>query len=83
MSRYLIAYDGSSETTDYNALEDFLVTLGAKHIQMSVWGLRSQDTAKNIFNKIWPMLDEVDSSLIVLVAGYGKEQNSIEPWSDI
>lgn len=83
MPRYLIAYDGSSKDTDYNKLEDKLVELKAKHIQLSVWGVRSDETASTIFQNLWPILNDPSNSLIVVPADNGVEEHSIEMWADV
>jgi hypothetical protein len=83
MPRYIISYDGSRKDTDYDALEKRLEDIEAKRIQHSLWGLRSNDTIDEIFEKIWPFLGNAENSLLVVPAGEGREKKSIALWEDI
>ncbi len=84
MPKYLISYDGSRADTDYGALEKKLEEdIKATRIQDSLWGLRSDDTIDEIFEKVWPFLGNAENSLIVVPADDGREDNSISPWNEI
>jgi hypothetical protein len=69
MSRYVISYDlrkPNYTDADYQELYDELDSIGAKHIQDSVWAVRNDASAKDIFNVLWAHMHQVRDRLLVV-----------------
>jgi hypothetical protein len=80
MAVFLISYDLRKPDYDYQPLYDALKTIKAKHVQDSVWGLRTTSSAEVVFNYLWQHMHNEKDRLFVVT--FDKEmdykaQNSI------
>jgi len=66
MARYVISYDLRKPDHDYRPLYDELDELGATHIQDSVWAVRTELTAKQVFDALWEHLHSGKDRLLVV-----------------
>lgn len=74
MPRYVICYDlrkPNYTEADYEELYAELDSIGARHIQDSVWAVRSEDSCQTIFDSLWQHMHQPKDRLLVVVADYG------------
>ena len=53
MAVFIISYDLRKPDFDYKPLYAALNEIDAKHIQDSVWGIRTTSTAEVVFDYLW------------------------------
>jgi hypothetical protein len=73
MAVFIISYDLRKPDHDYKPLYAALDYIGAKHIQDSVWGVRTTDNAETIFDYLWQHMHNERDRLFVVT--FDKEQN--------
>jgi CRISPR/Cas system-associated endoribonuclease Cas2 len=66
MAVFLISYDLRKPDFDYDFLYDALSEIGAKHVQDSVWGVNTDDSAATIFNNLWQHMHNERDRLFVV-----------------
>jgi hypothetical protein len=66
MSVFLISYDLRKPDYDYQPLYDALDEINATHLQDSVWGVRTDDAAKVVFDYLWQHLHSAKDRLFVV-----------------
>ncbi len=66
MAVFLISYDLRKPDYDYQPLYDALDEIGAKHIQDSVWGIDTGDSAKVLFDYLWQHMHNEKDRLFVV-----------------
>lgn len=86
MAVFLISYDLRKPDYDYQPLYEALAKISAKHIQDSVWGLRTSSSAAVVFDFLWQHMHSGRDRLFVVP--FNKESdykaiNSIEKLRDI
>ena len=84
MPKFVISYDlrkPDYTEEDYQELYDELDSLGAKHIQDSVWALRSDSSAEEIFDRLWEYMHQKDR-LLVAATGQFKNIHGITRFKD-
>lgn len=83
---FLISYDLRKPDYNYDPLYAALDQIKAKHVQDSVWGVRTTSSASDVFDFIWRHLHNERDRLFVVPfdkeQGY-KAQNSITPLKDL
>jgi hypothetical protein len=62
---YVICYDLRKPDYDYQPVYDELNSLSAKHIQDSVWAVKSDKSAKELFELLWPHFHNEKDRLMV------------------
>ena len=72
MAVFLISYDLRKPDFDYDPLYDALGEIGAKHVQDSVWGVRTTKSAESIFDALWQHMHNDKDRLFVVT--FDKEQ---------
>jgi hypothetical protein len=81
MSVFLISYDLRKPDFDYEPLYGALDEIRAKRVQDSVWGVRSADSASQVFDYLWQHMHSARDRLFVVPFDYGdknyKGKNSI------
>ena len=86
MSVFLISYDLRKPDYNYDPLYAALAEIEAKHIQDSVWGLRTDSTATQVFDFLWQHMHNEKDRLFVVpfnkASGY-KAKNSMNPLKSI
>jgi hypothetical protein len=86
MAVFLISYDLRKPDFDYQPLYDALDQIHAKHIQESVWGVRTSSSAKDVFAFLWKHLHNQKDRLFVVpfdkAEGF-RAQNSITKLSSL
>jgi CRISPR/Cas system-associated endoribonuclease Cas2 len=69
MARYVICYDlrkPNYTEADYDELYSALDSIGAKHIQDSVWAVRLDEwSARDIYNHLWAHMHQPKDRLLV------------------
>jgi len=86
MAVFLISYDLRKPDYDYQPLYDALDEIGAKHIQDSVWGVNTTDSAETVFDNLWQHLHSSKDRLFVVTFDKTKNfkaNNSITKLSDL
>lgn len=86
MAVFIISYDLRKPDYDYQPLYDALAEWGAKRVQDSVWGLRSEATAEHVFDDLWRHMHNEKDRLFVVTFDKTepfKAQNSITKLSSI
>jgi len=73
MAVFVISYDLRKPDYDYQPLYDALDKIKAKHIQDSVWGIRTSSNAETVFNYLWQHMHNEKDRLFVIT--FDKEQN--------
>lgn len=73
MAVYIISYDLRKPDYNYQPLYDALAEWGAKHVQDSVWGLRTDASAEQVFDDLWKHTHNEKDRLFVVT--FDKEQN--------
>jgi hypothetical protein len=81
--RYLISYDLRKPDRDYSPLYDELNSLGAKRIQESVWAVRSTLGPGDIFDKLWPHMENARDRLLVARVGAFRNASGINRLVDV
>jgi len=76
MSVFLISYDLRKPDHDYDPLYKKLDTLQAKHVQDSVWGIRTTKSASDIFDALWAHMHNENDRLFVVLFD-DQEYNSV------
>jgi hypothetical protein len=66
MAVFLISYDLRKPDYDYKPLYDALAKVEAKHVQDSVWGLRTTSTAEVVFDYFWQHMHNEKDRLFVV-----------------
>jgi CRISPR/Cas system-associated endoribonuclease Cas2 len=66
MAVFIISYDPRKPDDDCGPLYDALDDMGAKRIQQSVWGVRTNSTADEIFDVLWERLPNENDHLFVI-----------------
>jgi len=85
MARFVISYDlrkPNYTEADYQDLYDELDTLDAKHIQDSVWAVKSTSSASEIFEALWRHMHKKDRLLVVGTTTDFKNVNGITRFKD-
>lgn len=80
MAVFIISYDLRKPDFDYKPLYAALNEIDAKHIQDSVWGIRTTSTAEVVFDYLWQHMHNQQDRLFVVPfdkANDYKAQNSI------
>ena len=83
MPQFLIAYDEHKPDYDYTELHEKLRTIGAKHVQESVWAVERPQTSDKLFNTIRPCLPEGAALLVVEIGPDATSVGDLESWKDI
>ena len=73
MAVFLISYDLRKPDFNYQPLYDALAEIGAKHVQDSVWGVRTSSSAEEIFDYLWQHMHNQKDRLFVVT--FEKEKN--------
>jgi hypothetical protein len=86
MAVFLISYDLRKPDYDYDPLYEELAALNAKHVQDSVWGVRTTKSAEAVFDALWAHMHNEKDRLFVVT--FDKEQqyksnNAITKLKDI
>jgi hypothetical protein len=63
---FIISYDLRKPDYDYQPLYDALDEIGAKHIQDSVWGVNTDDSAAIVFDYLWQHMHNQKDRLFVV-----------------
>lgn len=66
MAVFIISYDLRKPDCDYEPLYDTLYEMGAKRIQESVWGVRTNSTADEVFDVLWERMPNEKDRLFVI-----------------
>ncbi len=66
MPVFLISYDLRKPDYDYQPLYDALAEINAKHVQDSVWGVRTTDSAGVVFDYLWQYMHNQKDRLFVV-----------------
>lgn len=87
MPRFVISYDLRKPRyteSDYQELYDELDTLGAKHIQDSVWAVTTDSSASDIYDALWQHMHQANDRLLVAATtdGNWKNINGITKFGD-
>ena len=86
MAKFVITYDlrkPNYTEADYEELYDALDSLGAKHIQDSVWAVSSDDDSEAIFDLLWQHMHQPkDRLLVAKTTGDFKNINGITRFKD-
>jgi hypothetical protein len=85
MSRFVISYDLRKPRyteADYDELYTELDSLGAKHIQDSVWAVSSDLSAEKIFDALWQHMHQANDRLLVASTDRFKNINGITKFKD-
>jgi CRISPR/Cas system-associated endoribonuclease Cas2 len=86
MAVFLISYDLRKPDFDYQPLYDALAAIRAKHVQDSVWGVRTTSSAEQISDYLWKHMHNEKDRLFVVPfdkdQGY-KSQNAITLLKDL
>jgi hypothetical protein len=53
MAVFLISYDLRKPDYDYGPLYEALSDINAKHVQDSVWGVRTTKSSHDIYDELW------------------------------
>jgi hypothetical protein len=69
MRAYLVSYDLDKPGQDYHPLIQELKRMGAIRVLYSEWVLKSDLTAKEIRDHLWPSIDSNDMLLVVALTG--------------
>jgi hypothetical protein len=80
MAVFIISYDLRKPDYNYDPLYAALNEIGAKHIQDSVWGIRTSSSAEIVFNYLWQHMHNQKDRLFVIPfdkAQQYKSQNAI------
>ena len=72
MAVFLISYDLRKPDYDYQPLYDALDAIKAKHVQDSVWGVRTSSSAAEVFDYLWQHMHNEKDRLFVVP--FDKEQ---------
>lgn len=83
---FIISYDLRKPDHDYEPLYDELDSIGAKHIQDSVWAVRTTSNAEAVFDALWEHMHNEKDRLFVVT--FDKEENykaknSMTPLKDV
>jgi hypothetical protein len=62
MALYLLSYDLHEPNFDYQSFYDALNAMEAKHIQDSVWGVRTTSSAEVVYKYLWTYVQPKKSS---------------------
>lgn len=66
MAVFLISYDLRKPDYNYQPLYEALDKIKAKHVQDSVWGVRTTSSAEVVFNYLWQhMHNKMDRLFVV------------------
>ncbi|HUE52206.1 MAG TPA: hypothetical protein VMO80_07700 [Terriglobales bacterium] len=86
MAVFLISYDLRKPDFDYQPLYDALAKIQAKHVQDSVWGVRTTSSATVVYEYLWQHMHNQKDRLFVVpfdkTQDY-KANNSITPLKDL
>lgn len=77
MAVFLISYDLRKPDHDYQPLYDELDALNAKHVQDSVWGIRTDLNAKQVFEALWQHMHNAKDRLFVVTFDKSEDYKSI------
>jgi hypothetical protein len=80
MAVFLISYDLRKPDYNYQPLYDALAEIKAKHVQDSVWGVRTTSSAEVVFDYLWKHVHNEKDRLFVVPfdkANDYKSQNAI------
>jgi CRISPR/Cas system-associated endoribonuclease Cas2 len=77
MAVFLISYDLRKPDFDYDPLYDALAKIKAKHVQDSVWGVRTTLSAEKIFDYLWQHMHNEKDRLFVVPFDKEQEYKSI------
>lgn len=66
MGVYIISYDLRKPDFDYDPLYGALDEIKAKHLQDSVWGVRTGSSAKVVFDYLWQHMHNAKDRLFVI-----------------
>ncbi|PYX68818.1 MAG: hypothetical protein DMG72_22235 [Acidobacteria bacterium] len=66
MAVFLISYDLRKPDYDYQPLYDALDEIKAKHLQDSVWGVRTTRSAESICDALWQHMHNQKDRLFVV-----------------
>jgi CRISPR/Cas system-associated endoribonuclease Cas2 len=86
MAVFLISYDLRKPDFDYKPLYQALAAIGAKHVQDSVWGVRTASSAGQVFDYLWQHMHNERDRLFVVTFEREKDykaQNSITRLKEI
>jgi hypothetical protein len=83
MARLLITYDLRKPDFDYDPLYAELRSLGAKHIQDSVWAVQTDSSPEEVYDQLWLYLHNDKDRLLVTDTGAFKAINSISKFSSV
>jgi len=87
VSRYIVSYDlrkPNYTEEDYQEMYTRLGELNAKRIQDSVWAVRSDYTAEQIFDYLWKHMHQAKDRLLVAAAdGDFKNIHGFGKFSDV
>jgi len=86
MSIFVISYDlrkPDYTEDDYHDIYAELDVLGAKHIQDSLWAVKSDKTCEDIFDALRQHMHSKDRLLVVQVNGTFKNINGITGFKDV
>ena len=72
MAVFIISYDLRKPDFDYNPLYKALAKIEAKHVQDSVWGIRTKSSAEVVFDYLWQHMHNEKDRLFVIP--FDKEQ---------
>ena len=86
MALYLLSYDLHDPNFDYQSFYDALNAMEAKHIQNSVWGVRTTSSAEVVYKYLWRHIYSPKNRLFVVT--FDKTQsfeaiNCIDNLSDL
>ena len=85
MARFIVSYDlrkPNYTEADYEDMYSELESLNAKHIQDSVWAVRSESGAEAIFDSVRQHMHEKDRLLVVGFDAF-KNVNGITKLKDV
>jgi CRISPR/Cas system-associated endoribonuclease Cas2 len=83
---YLISYDLRKPDFDYDDLYAELANIHAKHVQDSVWGVRTNQTATEVFDRLWTKMHNAKDRLFVVTFDKSqpyKSENAITLLKDL
>ena len=66
MSVFIIAYDLRKPDFDYEPLYSALAEINAKHVQDSIWGVRTTSKAAVVFDYLWQHMHNEKDRLFVI-----------------